>query len=157
MIFRRFRFQLIAVVLSGTMALLCVGYHVHSQEAASTPVSKVERKNKAPLSRDVLRVNLPKPLETKLANGLTVLIVEDHRFPTVTVQLQINGAGALFENANLPGLASVTAQIMAGLREELAAGLWRAKARTRVAADKLLKPRINWGPASVPRRSLARR
>ena len=44
MIFRRFRFQLIAVVLSGTMALLCVGYHVHSQEAASTPVSKVERR-----------------------------------------------------------------------------------------------------------------
>ena len=112
MIFSRLRFQLIAVVLSGTIALLCVGYRVHSQEAASTPVSKVERKNKAPLSGDVLRVNLPKPLETKLANGLTVLIVEDHRFPTVTVQLQINGAGALFENANLPGLASVTAQML---------------------------------------------
>jgi zinc protease len=112
MTFSRLRFQLIAVVLSGTIALLCVGYRVHSQEAASTPVSKVERKNKAPLSGDVLRVNLPKPLETKLANGLTVLIVEDHRFPTVTVQLQINGAGALFENANLPGLASVTAQML---------------------------------------------
>ncbi len=131
MIFRRFRFQLIAVVLSGTMALLCVGYHVHSQEAASTPVSKVDRKNKAPLSTDVLRVNLPKPLETKLANGLTVLIVEDHRFPTVTVQLQINGAGALFENANLPGLASVTAQM---LREGTNS---RSSRQIAEAADKL--------------------
>ena len=131
MIFRRCRFELVAVVLSGTMALVFVGYPVHSQEAASTPVSKVERKNKAPLSRDVLRVNLPKPLETKLANGLTVLIVEDHRFPTVTVQLQINGAGALFENASLPGLASVTAQM---LREGTTS---RSSKQIAEAADKL--------------------
>lgn len=105
-------FQLAALALSSAIALLSVPHRLGSQEAASTPVSKVELKNKAPLSRDLLRVNLPKPIETRLKNGLTVLVVEDHRFPTVTVQLQINGAGALFETANLPGLASVTAQML---------------------------------------------
>jgi zinc protease len=78
----------------------------------STPISKVERKNKAPVSKEILRVKLPKPSETTLENGLTVMILEDHRFPTVSVTLNISGAGALFEPANLPGLASGTAQLL---------------------------------------------
>jgi predicted Zn-dependent peptidase len=82
------------------------------ESASSTAVSKVERKNKAPISRDILRVALPGPVETRLQNGLRVLILEDHRFPTVSVQLHIGGAGALFEPANLPGLANVTAQML---------------------------------------------
>ncbi len=78
----------------------------------STPISKVERKNKAPVSKDILQVKLPKPSETTLANGLTVMILEDHRFPTVSVSLNISGAGPIFEPANLPGLASGTAQLL---------------------------------------------
>jgi zinc protease len=78
----------------------------------STPISKVERKNRAPVSKEILRVKLPKPSEVTLANGLTVMILEDHRFPTVSVTLNISGAGALFEPANLPGLASGTAQLL---------------------------------------------
>lgn len=85
---------------------------VFGQEAASEPVSKVERKNRAPVSTDILRVNLPKPIEAKLTNGLTVLIVEDHRFPVVFAQFHVNGAGALFEPRNLAGLASATAQML---------------------------------------------
>ncbi len=84
-----------------------------AQESASrSSVSKVERKNSAPISRDILRVVIPKPTEATLKNGLRVLILEDHRFPTVFVQLHIGGAGALFEPAALPGLASVTAQML---------------------------------------------
>jgi zinc protease len=82
------------------------------QEAISTPPSRVERKNKAPVSREILKVKLPKPVEAKLANGLTVLILEDHRAPFVNVQLHIGGAGALFEPASAPGLASATAQML---------------------------------------------
>ena len=37
------------------------------------PLSKVERKNKAPVSNEVLRVKLPKPTEITLPNGLTVM------------------------------------------------------------------------------------
>jgi predicted Zn-dependent peptidase len=75
-------------------------------------VSKVVRMNKAPVSKDILRVKLPKPIETTLDNGLTVLIMEDHRFPTVFVLLQIDGAGGFFDPQDMPGLASATASLM---------------------------------------------
>ena len=60
----------------------------------------------------MLRVKIPKPTETKLKNGLTVLILEDHRSPSVTVQLNIGGAGGLFEPAALAGLAGTAAQML---------------------------------------------
>jgi zinc protease len=85
---------------------------LRAQEAIETPASKIERKNKAPLSREVLRVKLPKPFETKLKNGLRVLILEDHRTPAVFVQLHMGGAGALFEPPALKGLANATAQML---------------------------------------------
>lgn len=78
----------------------------------SVSVSKVERKNKAPVSKQILRVKLPKTVEATLDNGLTVLILEDHRFPSVTMQLQISGAGGLYDPPKLPGLASITAQMI---------------------------------------------
>src|SRR6266850_395378 len=83
-----------------------------AQESIETPASKVERKNKAPLSQEVLQVKLPKPVEAKLQNGLTVLILEDHRTPSVFVRLHIGGAGAVFEPPSMTGLADVTAQML---------------------------------------------
>jgi predicted Zn-dependent peptidase len=83
-----------------------------AQEAATPAPSKVERKNLAPVSRDILRVKLPKPAEVKLKNGVTVLVMEDHRAPFISVQLHISGAGALFEPASMAGLASTTAQML---------------------------------------------
>ena len=76
------------------------------------PLSQVERKGKAPVSNEVLHVRLPKPVEWKLPNGLTVLVLEDHRLPTVVARLTILGAGAVFEPAATPGLASFTAQML---------------------------------------------
>lgn len=101
-----------------TLLVFVIGLLVRStpqlqaQESSETPASKVERKNKAPLSREVLRVKLPKPFETKLKNGLTVLILEDHRTPSVFVQLHVGGAGALFEPPSMTGLANATAQML---------------------------------------------
>jgi zinc protease len=83
-----------------------------TQDTIETPASKVERKNKAPLSQEVLRVKLPKPIQAKLENGLTVLILEDHRTPSVFVQLHMSGAGALFEPPSMTGLANITAQML---------------------------------------------
>src|SRR5688500_6866562 len=79
-----------------------------AQEGQTPAPSKVERKNRAPVSRDMLRVKLPKPAEFKLKNGLTVLVMEDHRAPFISVQLHIGGAGALFEPSSMAGLASTT-------------------------------------------------
>src|SRR5690606_38669818 len=95
----RFGFPLLAII-----CLLAPTHPLVGQESPGTPISKIERKNQAPLSSEVLRVNLPRPVEAKLKNGLTVLIAEDHRFPAISVQLQISAAGALFEPAELPGL-----------------------------------------------------
>ncbi|MGA2881263.1 MAG: pitrilysin family protein [Bryobacteraceae bacterium] len=76
------------------------------------PLSKVERKNKAPVSDQVLRVTLPRPTEMTLPNGLTVLVLEDHRLPLVTARLNILGAGALNDPADMPGLANITAAML---------------------------------------------
>jgi zinc protease len=95
-----------------TAASIAVSPPVSAQESLAVPPSRVERKNQAPVSTEALRVRLPKPVEAKLANGLTVLILEDHRLPNVVAQLHIRGAGALFEPAALPGLASATAQML---------------------------------------------
>jgi len=102
-----------------TFALIvCFGFNALAQAPAGAPtdkavsVSKVERKNRAPVSKEILRVKLPNPIQATLENGLTVLIMEDHRLPNVTLQLIIKGAGALDEPANMPGLASTTAQML---------------------------------------------
>lgn len=102
--------RLLALCLA--LAATAIAQAQGPQETKAIDISKVERKNRAPVSKDVLRVNLPKPVEVTLDNGLTVLIMEDHRLPTVSVQLQVSGAGPIYEPSNLPGLASVTAQML---------------------------------------------
>jgi zinc protease len=76
------------------------------------PLSKVERKNKAPVSSEILRVKIPRPTEMTLPNGLTILVLEDHRLPLVTARLTILGAGALNDPADVPGLANITATML---------------------------------------------
>src|SRR6202165_2433350 len=83
-----------------------------SAQKKSIPTSKVERLNRAPVSKDILQVKLPRPVEVTLPNGINVMILEDHRFPLITVQFDINGAGPLYEPANQPGLAGATARLL---------------------------------------------
>jgi predicted Zn-dependent peptidase len=98
-------------VLAVCFFLLLAMPPLHGQESVQPP-SKVERKNKAPVSRDILRVKLPRPIEATLKNGLTVLILEDRRAPYVNMQLYIGGAGALFEPVGTAGLANATAVML---------------------------------------------
>lgn len=102
--------QLSAVLFSAAAIL----FAQEQQDAGSknTPLSKIERKNKAPVSSEILRVKLPKAVEFNLENGLTVLVLEDHHLPTVTARLLIQGAGALNDPADLPGLANITAAML---------------------------------------------
>lgn len=96
------------------LACMATGGATAQAPADSKGVSpgKVERKNLAPVSKEILQVKLPRPVEATLPNGLTVLILEDHRFPTVTLDFTIQGAGALWEPADEHGLAAVTAQML---------------------------------------------
>ena len=82
------------------------------QESLQTPLSSVELKNLAPVSKDILKVRLPRAKEATLSNGLTVLIIENNRLPLVSIQYNISAAGPIFEPANAVGLANVTAQMM---------------------------------------------
>jgi zinc protease len=83
-----------------------------SADDKSIPTSKVERLNRAPVSKDILKVTLPRPIETVLPNGIHLMILEDHRFPLITVQFDIDGAGPMFEPAGQPGLAGATARLL---------------------------------------------
>src|SRR5229473_3004425 len=100
-----------SVYVAGFLAA-AICFAQQQPDSKAIPLSKVERKNKAPVSSEVLRVKLPKAVESKLANGLTILVMEDHRLPTVTVRLLIQGAGALGDPADLPGLANMTAAML---------------------------------------------
>jgi len=81
-------------------------------EQPGTPRNQVELKNKAPVSKDILKVKLPRATEATLSNGLTVLIIEDHRLPLVSIQYSIGGSGPIFEPTAMVGLARITAQMM---------------------------------------------
>jgi zinc protease len=83
-----------------------------AQDEHAPETSKVERKSRAPVSKDVLKVTLPRATEVTLTNGLTVLIMENHRLPMISLQFNISGAGPIFEPANMPGLANITAQML---------------------------------------------
>lgn len=73
--------------------------------------SKVQRLNRAPVSNELLKVKLPHPAEIQLANGLTVLVLEQHRLPTVYLSLWIK-SGAVSDPKDAPGLASFTADLL---------------------------------------------
>ena len=77
----------------------------------SAQVSKVERLNRAPVNKEILRVKLPTPAMVKLPNGLTLLLLEDHKLPTIAFTMWIR-PGQLADPNDLPGLASFTADML---------------------------------------------
>ncbi len=100
-----------SAALIATFAI-CLAQAPQDPGSKAIPLSKVERKNKAPVSDEILRVKIPKPVEIKLPNGLTILVLEDHRLPLITARLSILGAGALNDPTDVPGLANVTAAML---------------------------------------------
>ena len=84
-----------------------------AQAPAGAPSSPkaVQRLNRAPVSKEVLKVYLPRPTSAKLPNGLTVIVVEQHKLPTVQLALWVK-SGPITEPARLPGLAKFTAEML---------------------------------------------
>ena len=101
----------VAVALAAAFSGLAYSQSAPADDK-SIPTSKVERLNRAPVSKEILKVTLPRPFETTLPNGVHVMILEDHRFPLITAQIEIDGAGSMFEPAGQPGLASATARLL---------------------------------------------
>jgi zinc protease len=69
-----------------------------------------ERKHRAPVSHEPLRIKLPQATPVQLSNGLTLLTIEDDRLPLAWVRFEIDGAGQLFEPQ--PGLADLTVSML---------------------------------------------
>lgn len=68
-------------------------------------------KGKAPVNKSVLKVRLPKAQETTLANGLRVVLLENHKVPTYTMQMVVL-SGGLADKADYRGVASFTASLL---------------------------------------------
>jgi predicted Zn-dependent peptidase len=100
------------LVAASLLAALPVAAQAPPQPESAKKDAALVRLNRAPISNDVLRVHIPKPVKATLTNGVRVLILEDHRFPTVTTELVIRGAGPLYDPAAAPGTASLMVQLM---------------------------------------------
>jgi zinc protease len=109
------------IPLVTVFAALSVVAPARAQQAPAMPplpaqqhgaeLSKVVRLNRAPVSNEVLKIHLPRPTVTKLPNGLTVLVLEQHKLPTVNFMLWIR-TGALSDPKDMPGLAGFTAEML---------------------------------------------
>ena len=96
-----------------TMLALALAFGAATAQAQggqqAPPSSKaVVMKGNAPVNEKVLDVKLPKPKEGDLANGIHLIVLEDHHAPQVTFQLLIPGAGGYFDAPSSIGLASVS-------------------------------------------------
>lgn len=90
--------------------------HVSAQTPTPSPTAGastkgVELKGKAPVNPQTLRVQLPKPQEAVLSNGLRVSLLEDHKLPTFSMQLWFNGGG-LADPPEKRGVAMVTSSLL---------------------------------------------
>ena len=78
-------------------------------------VAKVESKepwrNTPPASGAENQAKLPTPKKLTLPNGLTLYVVESHRFPLVSANLVLRSGGAT-DPPDLPGLAGYTAAML---------------------------------------------
>jgi zinc protease len=99
--------------LTASVLALVAGLAMRSAKAQdkSTSTSKIERLNRAPVNKEILRVQLPRPTIVKLPNGLTLILIEDHKLPTVNFTMWV-APGELGDPTGLPGLASFTADML---------------------------------------------
>jgi len=102
----------LAISLLLTAGSLVTAQQRGEPEQPVTPRNQVELKNRAPVSKDILKVKLPRATEGTLSNGLTVLVIEDHRLPLISIQYSLGASGPIFDPPNMVGLSRITAQMM---------------------------------------------
>lgn len=78
--------------------------------AAALGAQSVDR-TREPATQPLPPFKLPPVYETRLTNGLGVVLVEDGRFPLVTVRLNV-AAGSKYDPKELPGLAEGVAALL---------------------------------------------
>lgn len=100
----------VVAALSACLTLAFVGQPGLAVSTNQKIPAEAWRKNK-PVLPAPRPLQLPAPEVYKLANGLTVELLEDHRVPFVTVQMGIK-CGASYEPQEQSGLANITAGML---------------------------------------------
>ncbi len=95
--------------LLAALTLALAASLVFAQQAPSP--KGVVIKGKTPVNQEALKVTLPKAFETKLGNGLQVIVLENHKLPTFTMQMVVL-SGGLNDPANQPATAQYTATML---------------------------------------------
>jgi zinc protease len=80
-----------------------------------TDFKGVVLKNKAPVSNDVLRVTFRRPSEARLKNGMDLLLLEEHRSPTIQVEIAVP-ASSFNDPQGVPISAATTALMRLGTK-----------------------------------------
>ena len=107
------RMLIIAAVMVAFCAMPLAQSAMQSPAGQASPSKGVVVKGKAPVSSEILKVTLPRAQEADLANGIHLMIIEDHRVPQISMQMLIPGAGGYYDPADAPGLAGFTSSMMA--------------------------------------------
>ncbi len=79
--------------------------------AQAQSIKGVVKYNRAPVSNEVLKVKLPRPVERQLSNGIKLLVVESHRVPSISLRIMLP-AGSLRDPDGMPGLSDATAALI---------------------------------------------
>jgi zinc protease len=101
----------VVATLAGFAGLLLPGAAFAQGPDKSAPASSMQKLGRAPVNKEILRVQLPRPTVVKLKNGLTIVLEEDHKLPTIAFTMWIR-PGQLADPGDLPGLAAFTAGML---------------------------------------------
>jgi zinc protease len=80
-----------------------------------TDFKGVQLKNKAPVSNDILRVTFRRPAESRLKNGMELMLLEEHRSPTIQVEIAVP-ASSLTDPEGVPLSGATTALMRLGTK-----------------------------------------
>ena len=94
------------------LMLLTTSVLLAQAPAAPAPPAAPKFKGKAPVSEEILKITLPRAQEAVLSNGARLMVLEDHRVPSIQFQIIMIGAGGYYDPPDVPGLADTTASLM---------------------------------------------
>ena len=97
--------------MTRTIAICALFAAVAAAQESAPAYRGMVRYNRAPVSHEVLKVKLPRPVDRTLSNGLKLVILESNRTPTVSLSISIPSS-RLRESEGLPGVADATAAMM---------------------------------------------
>ena len=100
-----------ALIVSLISAAMAAAQGQAPQQAPPQTLAGVVRLNRIPVSNEVLKVKLPRPVERQLPNGMKLLVVESHRVPSISLRITLP-ADDLRNPPGLNGVSDATAALL---------------------------------------------